>query len=154
MQEAVLVSTARTPIGKAHRGSLNNVKSPSLMANALRHAAARADVDPAEIDAVVVGTALPGGTAGMNIGRLSALAAGFGHCVAGQTIDRQCASGLMAIAIAAKQVMVDGMKIVAAGGEENISALNTPFAEWVRRDGDAALIRVAVGGAFGCLLQN
>jgi acetyl-CoA C-acetyltransferase len=141
MQEAVIVSTARTPIGKAHRGSLNNVKSPSLMAHRLRHVAARAAGDAAEIDDVVVGMALPGGTAGKNI-RPSALAAGFGHCVAGQTIDRQCASGLMAIAIAAKQVMVDGMKIVAAGGQENISALNTPFAEWMRRDGDPALTRV------------
>jgi acetyl-CoA acetyltransferase len=93
MQEAVLVSSARTAIGKAHRGSLKDVKLPSLMARALRHAAARAEVDPGEIDDVVVCTALPDGTAGMNIGRLSALAAGFGHCVAGQTIDRQCASG-------------------------------------------------------------
>jgi acetyl-CoA acetyltransferase family protein len=88
----------------------------------------------------VLGTALPAGTAGMNLGRLAALTAGLGERVAGQTIDRQCASGLMAIAIAAKQVIVDGMEAVVGGGQENISALNTPYFEWVAREQDANLL--------------
>jgi acetyl-CoA C-acetyltransferase len=138
MREAVVVSTARTPIGKAFRGALNNMKSPTLMGHALAEAVARAGVASGEIEDVVVGSALTGGTAGMNLGRLAALRA-FGVEVSGQTVDRQCASGLMAIAIGAKQIMVDGMQIVAAGGQENISALNGPFAEWAVREKDSEL---------------
>jgi acetyl-CoA C-acetyltransferase len=136
MTAAVIVSTARTPIGRAFRGAFNNIKSPTLTGHAIRHAVARAGVDPAEIDDVVIGTALPAGTAGMNIGRLAALAGGLPATVAGQTIDRQCASGLMAIAVAAKQIAVDGMSIVVAGGQENVSALNGPFAEWAAKEKD------------------
>ena len=140
MREAVVVSTARTPIGKAYRGALNNIKSPTLMGHALRHAVARSQVEAGEIDDVIVGTAMAAGTAGFNIGRMAALAAGFGEAVPGQTVDRQCASGLMAIAIAAKQIIVDGMNIVAAGGQENISALNTPFFEWLFKEKDEQVI--------------
>lgn len=139
MTHAVVVSTARTPIGRAFRGALNNVKSPTLAGHAIRHAVARAGLEGAEIDDVVLGTALPAGTAGMNLGRLAALAAGLGESVAGQTVDRQCASGLMAIAIAAKQIIVDGMDVVVGGGQENISALNGPFIEWVGREKDPLL---------------
>ncbi|MBS0366344.1 MAG: acetyl-CoA C-acyltransferase [Proteobacteria bacterium] len=140
MTDAVIVSTARTPIGRAFRGSLNNVKSPALMGHAIRHAVERAQLAPDEIDDVVVGTALPAGTAGMNLGRLAALAAGLAPSVAGQTVDRQCASSLMAVSIAANQIVVDGMGAVVAGGQENISALNTPFIDWVMRESDAALV--------------
>jgi acetyl-CoA acetyltransferase family protein len=146
VKEAVIVSTARTPIGRAYKGALNNIKSPTLMAHALRHAVTRAKVQPTEIDDIVVGTVLTAGTAGFNIGRMAALAAGFGDTVAGQTVDRQCASGLMAIAVAAKQVIVDGMRIVVAGGQENISALNTPFFDWAYREKDENLVRHAPHG--------
>ncbi len=140
MTDAVIVSTARTPIGRAFRGALNNIKSPTLAAHAIRAAVGRSGLGAEEIEDVVLGTALPAGTAGMNLGRLAALAAGLGERVAGQTVDRQCASGLMAIAIAAKQVIVDGMQAVVGGGQENISALNTPFIEWVSREKDPNLI--------------
>src|ERR1700760_1796289 len=140
MTDAVLVSTARTPIGRAFRGVLNNIKSPTLAGHAIRIAVERAGLSPGDIEDVVLGTALPAGTAGMNLGRLAALRAGLGDRVAGQTIDRQCASGLMAIAIAAKQVIVDGMEAVVGGGQENISALNTPFLEWVSREKDPGVI--------------
>lgn len=127
MREAVIVSTARTPIGRAFRGSLNNVKSPTMMGHAIRHAVVRANIEGAEVDDVVVGTVLTAGTAGMNIGRHAALAGGLPASVAAQTIERQCASGLMAIATAAKQIMVDGMQVVVAGGQENISAVQNVF---------------------------
>jgi len=141
--DAVIVSSARTPIGRAFRGAFNHTKSPTLAGHVIRHAVARAGVEPAEVDDVVLGTAMPAGTAGMNVGRLAALAAGLSSSVAGQTIDRQCASGLMAISIAAKQVLVDGMQVVVGGGQENISALNVPFFEWAAREKDEALLAIS-----------
>lgn len=143
MIEAVVVSTARTPIGRAFRGAFNEIRSPTLMAHSIRHAVDRAGIAATEVEDVVIGTALPAGTAGMNLGRLAALAAGLGESVAGMTVDRQCASGLMAIATAARQIIGDGMEIVVAGGQENISSLNTPFLEWVAREQDPALTHVA-----------
>lgn len=140
MTNAVIVSTARTPIGRAFRGTLNNIKSPTLAGHVIRAAVDRAGLTADDIEDVVLGTAMPAGTAGLNLGRLAALTAGLGDRVAGQTIDRQCASGLMAIAIAAKQVIVDGMEAVIGGGQENISALNTPFFEWASREKDPGLI--------------
>jgi len=137
---AVIVSTARTPIGRAFRGSLNHIKSPSLAGHAIRHAVLRAGIGGDEVDDVVLGTAMPAGTAGMNLGRLSALTAGLGYSVSGQTIDRQCASGLMAIGIAAQQVIAGDMRIVVAGGQENVSAMNAPFNEWVWRERDERLL--------------
>jgi acetyl-CoA C-acetyltransferase len=116
MKEAVIVSTARTGIGRAYRGSLNNIKSPSLLGHVIGHAVQRAGIDGEEVDDVVIGTVLTSGTAGMNLARNAALAAGLPVTASGQTMDRQCASGLMAIATAAKQVMVDGMQVVVAGG--------------------------------------
>ena len=111
MKEAVIISTARTPIGIAFKGSLNNIKSPSMMGHAIRHAVERAGVDPGMIEDVVIGSVLTAGTAGMNVARLSALAAGLPNSVSGQTIDRQCSSGLIAIATAAKQIILDGQKV-------------------------------------------
>ena len=143
MNEAVIVSTARTAIGRAFRGSLNNIKSPTLLGHVIHHAVGRAGIDGAEIDDVVIGTVLSAGTAGMNLARLGGMAAGLPLTVAGQTMDRQCSSGLMAIATAAKQIMVDGMQVVVAGGQENISAVQNPYMEWVAREADRAVINQA-----------
>ena len=143
MTDAVIVSTARTPIGRAFRGSLNNVKSPTLAAHAIRHAVQRAQIDPAEVEDVVLGTVLGAGTAGMNLARNAALAAGLPVTTAGQTIDRQCASGLVAIGIAAKQIIVDGMSVVVAGGQENISAVQGRYFEWVAAEVDPAVVASA-----------
>lgn len=137
MKDAVIVSTARTPIGRAFRGAFNNTKSPTLMAHALRHAANRSGVDYGEIDDVVIGTTLTGGSAALNIARTGALAAGFPESVPAQTIERQCSSGLMAIATAAKQIMCDSMDIVAAGGQENISEVQNQFLAWAEVGQDA-----------------
>ena len=140
MREAVIVSTARTPIGKAHRGALNDIKSPSLTAHALLHSTLRAAVDPSEVEDVIIGAAMGAGTAGRNLARAAALRAGFGVGVAGATVDRQCASGLMAIGMAAKQILVDGMDIVIGGGSENVSALTPSYLEWAIRDKDLDLV--------------
>lgn len=121
MREAVIVSTARTPIGRAYRGAFNNLEGPSLAAHAIRAALERAGVSPDEPDDVIMGNALTQGTTGFNIARQAALTAGMAATVAGMTMDRQCASGMMAIATAAKQVIHDGMPIVVAGGLESIS---------------------------------
>ncbi len=153
MTAAVIVSTARTPLGRAFRGAFNQTRSPTLMGHAIRHAVARAGIDSAEVDDVVMGTAMPAGTAGMNVGRLAALAAGLPVTVSGQTVDRQCASGLMAIAIAAKQVLVDGMQVAVGGGQENISALNVPFMEGVARERDEAVI-ARIPHAYMPMLQT
>lgn len=139
MREAVIVSTARTGIGKAYRGSLNATKSPSSLGHALHHAVARAGVDPAEIEDVVIGTVLAAGTAGMNVARTASFAAGIPVTAAAQVIDRQCASGLMAIATAAKQIMVDGQQVVAAGGQENITAVQDAYFRWVKEQVDPAV---------------
>jgi acetyl-CoA C-acetyltransferase len=124
-REAVIVSTARTPIGKAYRGAFNATPSPTLAAHAIRAAVERAGVDPAEVDDVIIGAALQQGVQA-TIGRTAALRAGLPVSVAGMSIDRQCASGLMAIATAAKQVIVDRMPVCVAGGVESISMVQTP----------------------------
>ena len=121
MKEAVIVSTARTPIGRAYRGAFNNLEGPSMAAHAIRAALEKAQVEPGEADDVVMGNALTQGTTGYNVARQSALAAGMPVTVSGMTVDRQCSSGMMAIAIAAKQVIVDDMPIVVAVGLESIS---------------------------------
>ena len=140
MKDAVIVSTARTPIGLAFRGSLNNIKSPTMMGHAIAHAVSRSGVDPAEIDDVVIGSVLTGGTGGMNVARLASLAAGLPVTVSGQTIDRQCSSGLMAIATAAKQIIVDGQSVAVAGGQDNISAVQNDYMKWVATEKDPAVV--------------
>lgn len=137
MREAVIVSTARTPIGKAYRGAFNATPSPSLAGHAIAHAVSRAGIEGAEVDDVIMGAALQQGVQAPNIGRLAALGAGLPVTVAGQSVDRQCASGLMAISMAAKQVMVDNMDVVIAGGVESISMVQTPA---MRVDPDKALL--------------
>ena len=144
MREAVIVSTARTPIGRAYKGAFNDTKSPTLMGHALRAALERAGVLPVEIEDVVIGTVLSSGTAGMNLARYAALAAGFGVATPGQTMDRQCASGLMAIATAAKQIVVDGMDVVVAGGQENISAEQKTYFEAALAAADPGVVAYAV----------
>ena len=121
MKEAVIVSTARTPIGKAYKGAFNNTNSPTLAGFALSEAVKRAKVDPTEVDDVIMGCALTQGSSSPNIGRLAALAGGLPVTVSGMTIDRQCSSGMMAIATAAKQIITDGMQVVIGGGLDSIS---------------------------------
>jgi len=125
-RDAVIVSTARTPIGRAYKGAFNATPGATLGALSLAPAIERAGIEPGEIDDVVWGCVLTQGTQFGNIGRQVALRAGCPVTVSAQTIDRQCASGLMAIATAAKQVIVDRMDIVAAGGQDSISMVQTP----------------------------
>ncbi|GAB7550220.1 acetyl-CoA C-acyltransferase [Cupriavidus sp. CuC1] len=121
MREAVIVSTARTPIGKAHRGAFNNTQAQELGAHAIAHAVQRAGIDPAEIADVILGCAVQQGSSGGNVARQALLRAGLPVTVSGMSMDRQCASGLMAIATAAKQIIVDGMQVTVGGGLESIS---------------------------------
>ncbi len=139
MRQAVIVSPARTGIGRAYRGALNNIKSPTLLGHVIGEAVRRAGVEGGEIEDVVMGTVLTSGTAGMNLARNAALAAGLPVSASGQTMDRQCASGLMAIATAAKQIMVDGMDIVVAGGHENITAEQKAYFDAAMAGKDPAL---------------
>ena len=121
MREAVIVSTARTPIAKAYRGAFNNLTGPSLAAHAMRAAVSRAGLEGGEIEDVTLGCALTQGTTGVNVARHAAQAAGLPDSVAGATVDRQCASGLSAISIAANQVVNEGLSIALAGGLDSIS---------------------------------
>ena len=137
VRDAVIVSTARTPIGRAYKGAFNSTPGATLGALSLAPAIERAGIDPGEIDDVTWGCVLTQGVQSGNIGRQVALRAGCPVTVSAQTNDRQCASGLMAIATAAKQVIVDRMDIVAAGGQDSISMVQTPE---MRVGGDPALI--------------
>ena len=121
MTHAVIVSTARTPIGKAYKGALNNTEGATMLGHAISAAVARAGIDGAEVEDVVMGCAMPQGTTGTNIARKAVLRAGLPVSVAGTTIDRQCASGLQAIALAARSVLFDGVEIAVGGGGESIS---------------------------------
>ncbi len=121
MKEAVIVATARTPIGKAYRGAFNNTDAPTLGAHVINAALHKAGISADEVDDIVMGCAMQQGTTGANIARLAALAAGLPDSVAGMSMDRQCASGMMAIATAAKQIIVDHMPVVIGAGLESIS---------------------------------
>lgn len=121
MRDAVIVTSLRTPIGKAYRGAFNMTNAPTLGGFAVSAAVEKAGIDKALVEDVIMGCAMQQGTSGLNIGRLSALAGGLPVTTSGMTIDRQCSSGLMAIATAAKQIMYDGMDVVMAGGIESIS---------------------------------
>ena len=136
-RDAVIVSTARTPIGRAYKGAFNATPGATLGALSLAPAIERAGIDAGEIDDVVWGAVLTQGTQAGNIGRQVALRAGCPVTTSAQTIDRQCASGLMAIATAAKQVTIDRMDVVAAGGQDSISMVQTPE---MRVAGDPSLI--------------
>jgi len=121
MREAVILSTARTPMGRAFRGAFNNTETPTLAGHAIREAVRRAGLDPAEIEDVVIGAANLQGSQASTLGRFSALAGGLPVTSCGMSIDRACSSGLMAISTAAKQVVMDGMDAVVGGGAESIS---------------------------------
>ncbi len=126
MPAAVIVSTARTPIGRGYRGAFNDTQAQALGGHAVAEAVRRAGVEPGEIEDVVIGAALQQGSTGTNVARQVALRAGLPPSVAGMSLDRQCASGLMAIATAAKQIVEDGMTVAVGGGLESISLVQTP----------------------------
>jgi acetyl-CoA C-acetyltransferase len=135
MREAVIVSTARTPIGKAYRGAFNNTQAQALGGHVIAEAVRRAKVDPAEIGDVVMGAALQQGSSGGNTARQCALRAGLPTSIAGMSVDRQCASGLMAIATAAKEIVVDGLEVAVGGGLESISLVqNEHINRWRGQD--------------------
>lgn len=138
-REAVIVSTARTPIGRAYRGAFNDTQAQQLGGHAIRHAVARSGVDPAEIEDVVMGAALQQGSTGTNIARQAALAAGLPVTAAGMSVDRQCASGLMAIATAAKQVTHDGQVVAVGGGLESVSLVQNQHMNLYRMKDEALL---------------
>ncbi|PYM62073.1 MAG: acetyl-CoA C-acyltransferase [Candidatus Rokuibacteriota bacterium] len=121
MTDAVIVSTARTPIGKAYRGAFNLTHGATLAGHVIEHAVQRAGVDPGEVEDVVMGCAMPEGATGHNIARQAALRAGLPVTVSAMTVNRFCSSGLQAIAIAAQRVIVDGVAVAVAGGIESIS---------------------------------
>jgi acetyl-CoA C-acetyltransferase len=137
--EAVIVSGARTPIGRAFRGAFNMTHGATMAGHAIKHAVERAGIEPAEIDDVVVGTGMPEGATGHNLARNAAIRAGLPVTVAGTTVNRYCASGLQAISIAAQRIIVDGAPAMVAGGAESISLVqnntNTKFftEEWLLR---------------------
>jgi acetyl-CoA C-acetyltransferase len=139
MPEAAIVSAARTPIGKAFRGAFNQTHGATMAGHAIEHAVKRAGVDPAEVEDVVLGTGLPEGATGHNIGRVAALRAGLPLRTAGTTINRYCASGLQAISTASHRVIVDGAKVMVAGGVESISLVQNVLnmksfsEEWIMR---------------------
>jgi acetyl-CoA C-acetyltransferase len=121
VREAVIVSTARTPIGKAYRGAFNKTEAPTLGGHVIAAAVARAKIEPGEVEDVILGCAMQEGSQGFNLARQAALTAGLPVTAAGMTVDRQCSSGLMAIATAAKTVVCDGVDVMVAGGMESIS---------------------------------
>ncbi len=141
MKEAVIVSTARTPIGKAYKGAFNNTNSPTLAGFAVSEAVKRAKIDPAEVDDLIMGCALTQGSSSPNIGRLAALAGGLPVTVSGMTIDRQCSSGMMAIATAAKQIITDGMQVTIGGGLDSISIVQNEHMN-THRMVDKALVAI------------
>lgn len=141
MREAVIVSTARTPIGKAYRGAFNNTQAQELGGHVIKHAVERAKLDGKEIDDVVMGAAMQQGSTFQNPARQCLIRAGLPTSVAGMSLDRQCASGMMAIATAAKQIVSDGMQITVGGGLESISLvqnehmnLHRAFDPWINEN--------------------
>lgn len=135
MQDAVIVSTARTPIGKAYRGGLNDTDGATLGGHAIRHALERAGIEPGEVEDVVMGCALQQGATGHNVARQALVRAGLPVTVAGTTIDRQCSSGLQAIAVASRSIRLDGVPVAIGGGLESISLVqNEHMNDFHRRD--------------------
>jgi acetyl-CoA C-acetyltransferase len=139
MREAVIVSTARTPMGKAFRGAFNDTEAPALSGHAVEQAVKKAGIDGAEVDDVIIGCAAQQGTQSYNLGRLTATAAGLPNSVPGMTLDRQCSSGLMSIAFAAQNIMTGSMNIVAAGGVESISMVQNKHKNTYRNVSKAVL---------------
>jgi len=125
MREAVIVSTARTALGKSFRGAFNDTEAPALGGHAVRHAVEKAGIDPALVDDCIFGAAAQQGTQAYNLGRLCAVAGGLPESTAGMAIERQCSSGLMSIATAAKSIMCNEYDVAVAGGVESISLVQT-----------------------------
>jgi acetyl-CoA C-acetyltransferase len=142
MRRAVIVSTARTPIGRAYRGAFNDTQAQALAGHAIAEAVKRAKIDPGEIDDVILGAALQQGSQGSNVARQSALRAGLPDTVAAMSLDRQCSSGMMAIATAAKEIVHDGMQIAVGGGVESISLVQNDHLNRYRSQ-DAELVEMA-----------
>ena len=134
MVEAVIVSTARTPIGRAMRGAFNMTHGAEMGGHAVQHAVQRAGLEPGEVEEVVLGCANPEGATGGNIARQAALRAGLSHGTAAMTVNRFCSSGLQAIAIAANRVVCDGVPVAVAGGLENISLVQSTLNRHMYRD--------------------
>ena len=152
MRSAVIVSTARTPIGRAYRGAFNDTQSQALAGHAIAEAVKRARIDPKEVDDVILGAALQQGAQGSNIARQAALRAGLPQSVAGMSVDRQCASGMMAIATAAKQILHDDMRITIGGGVESISLVQTNA---LRRDrAEDPVLMESVPGLYMSMLET
>jgi acetyl-CoA C-acetyltransferase len=139
MRRAVIVSTARTPIGRAYRGAFNDTQAQALAGHAIAEAVKRARVDPGEIDDVIIGAAVQQGAQGYNVARQAAMRAGLPETVAAMSIDRQCSSGMMAIATAAKEIIHDGMTVAVGGGVESISLVQNDYANKYRGQ-DPALV--------------
>ena len=142
MRDAVIVSTARTPIGRAFKGAFNNTKSPTMGGHVVREAVKRSGLDGAEIEDVIMGSALPCGTSGYNIGRLAAVTAGLPVTVSGMTMDRQCSSGLMSIATAAKQIICDGMNAAVGAGLDSISLVQNQGFQWMMESADPKVLEI------------
>src|ERR1700733_10049832 len=139
--EAVIVSTARTGVSKAYRGALNNTDGPTLAGHVMAEAVKRASIAPGEVEDVVMGCAMQQGTMGMNVARKGAIRAGLPVTVGGTTIDRQCASGLQAIVLAARSVIFDGVEIAVGGGGESISLVQNDHANKFHTQ-DPALLKI------------
>ena len=136
MRRAAIVSTARTPIGRAYRGAFNDTQAQTLAGHAIAEAVKRANVGPGEVDDVIIGAALQQGSQGSNVARQAALRAGLPETVAAMSIDRQCSSGMMAIATAAKEIMHDGMTVAVGGGVESISLVQNEHMNRYRAQDD------------------
>jgi len=139
MRDALIVSTARTPIGKAFRGAFNDTEAPALAGHAVRHAVERAGIEGAMVDDVILGCAAQQGSQGYNIGRLATYTAGLPRTVSGSTVDRQCSSGMMAIAMAAQSIMTNNADVAVGGGVESISLVQTKHKNTHRAVSQAAV---------------
>jgi len=142
MRDALIVSTARTPIGKAYRGAFNDTEAPVLAGHAVRHAVERAGIEGAMVDDVILGCAAQQGSQAYNIGRLATYTAGLPRTVPGTTVDRQCSSGMMAIALAAQSIMTNNADIAIGGGVESISLVQTKHKNSHRAVSQAAISAV------------
>jgi len=152
MRSAVIVSTARTPIGKAFRGAFNETQPQALAGHAIAEAVKRARVDPAEIDDVIIGAAIQQGAQGFNIARQSALRAGLPDSVPAMSLDRQCSSGMMAIATAAKEIIDDGMQIAIGGGVESVSFVQGD--KMVRTRGDDPELMARIPALYMTMIET
>lgn len=142
MREAVIVSTARTPIGRAYKGAFNSTMVPTMGGHVVAEVVRRAGLEGGEVEDVIMGTALPTGSSGWNVGRMSAMAAGLPATVPGMTMDRQCSSSLMTVATAAKQIICDGMDIAIGGGVENISIVQKPAFDLIMKQLDKNILKI------------